>query len=140
MCTSAGGRLHCRWGRGISSSGCGSSSDRSVNRTRKGSFGGHAALSLTAAVLAAAITVATLPFIVSRLGLPSYGLLSLLFVATAYAGILDFGFSWTSARFIADALERGDRVMLDGVVRASAALYVAVGLLGGTVLAVTAEP
>jgi O-antigen/teichoic acid export membrane protein len=111
-----------------------------VNRSGRGSFGSHAAYSLVAATLGALIALGTLPYIVSRLGLEGYGLLSLLAVASAYVGILDFGFSWTSSRFLADALERRDESMLAGVLRASVALYVVIGILGGAAISLAAGP
>jgi O-antigen/teichoic acid export membrane protein len=106
-----------------------------VKRTGKGSFRSHAAQSLAAAVASTAITVVTLPYIVGRLGLAEYGLFTLLSVSTAYLGMLDFGFSWSSSRFLAEAIEQGDEALVAAILRVSLTLYLAIGLVGGVAAA-----
>jgi O-antigen/teichoic acid export membrane protein len=109
-------------------------------RRRHRGFGTDAALSLGGSAVGAVVTLATLPYIVDHLGLPRYGLLALVAVATAYVGILDFGFSWTSSRFIASALETRDEQMLSAVVRASLWLYLVLGVGGALFLVLAAGP
>ncbi|HVE68537.1 MAG TPA: polysaccharide biosynthesis C-terminal domain-containing protein [Solirubrobacteraceae bacterium] len=109
-----------------------------MNRAQRGSLASHATLSLSAGVLSAVVTLATLPYIVDGLGLAVYGLFALLSLASAYVGVLDLGFSWTTSRFVADALGREDHQMLDDVLGASLVLYVVVGSFGGGVLALAA--
>lgn len=109
-----------------------------MNRAIRGRLRDHAAMSLTAGVVAAVVGLVTLPFIVEALGLTQYGLFSLLTLTAAYLGILDIGFSWTASRFVAAALADEDDRKLDGVLAASLTLYVCAGVAGAIVLGASA--
>jgi O-antigen/teichoic acid export membrane protein len=109
-----------------------------MKRVHRGTLRSHAALSLSASAVSALVTLFTLPYIVDGLGLERYGLFSLLILASAYVGVLDLGFSWTSSRFVAEALERQDDAMLDDVLSSSLVLYAGLGVLGCAILALAA--
>lgn len=106
----------------------------------RGTLTFNSALSLGAAVVSAAFTLATLPYIVGHLGLPAYGLFSLLSVTTSLLGALDLGFGWTTSRFLADAIERNDESRARNLVRISLLFYVVLGLVGGAAMILFAEP
>lgn len=86
------------------------------------------------------ITLATLPFVVSELGLASYGLFSLLGVVTGYVGILDLGFSWSATRFLTEAIEHKDDARTKRILSASLVFHLAVGVVGLAVLGGLAYP
>lgn len=109
-----------------------------MTRLKRGSLRSHVALSLGASAVAAIVTLVTLPYVVNGIGLAQYGLFTLLALASAYVGILDLGFSWTTSRYVADAIERENTGMLDDVIATSLALYAVLGIAGGTVLGVAA--
>jgi len=91
-------------------------------------------VSLLASIGATVVTIVTLPFIVYGMGLAAYGLFALFGVASSLMGTLDFGFGWTSSRFVADALEQKDDRLLKNVLRVSLLLYVLIGVIGCVVL------
>ncbi|NIA14051.1 MAG: oligosaccharide flippase family protein [Nitrospiraceae bacterium] len=72
-------------------------------------------------------------YIVSQLGLPVYGLWSLVSVFTGYVALLDFGVGSGYAKYIAEHAARGERDRLSHVVSTGLLFY----LLLGVVLVVT---
>lgn len=106
----------------------------------RGTFHSHAAFSLLGAGISAVIALATLPYIVSELGLAAYGLFSLLSVVSGYIGALDLGFSWGTTRFLADAIERQDDKRIKDVLAASVSFHLAVGLVGAAIMGAVSYP
>jgi O-antigen/teichoic acid export membrane protein len=106
----------------------------------RGTLTSNSALSLGAALVSAAFTLATLPYIVGRLGLPAYGLFALLSLTTSALGALDLGFGWTTSRFLAEAIERNDESRAQNLARISLLFYIILGLVGGAALILFAGP
>lgn len=106
----------------------------------RGTFQSHATLSLIGAGLSAVTAIATLPYIVSELGLPAYGLLSLLGVVSGYIGMLDLGFGWGTTRFLAEAIEQRDEERTKNVVSAGLSFHTFVGLFGCVVMGAASYP
>lgn len=104
-------------------------------RSTRGTFSSHASLSLTGGIVSAVLTLVTVPYSVSRLGVGAYGLFTLLGVTTAYVGVLDLGFSWTSTRYLAEAIARDDAPRVRALLRATIVFYLTIGLIGALVLA-----
>jgi O-antigen/teichoic acid export membrane protein len=91
-------------------------------------------------VISAVVTLVTLPYIVTRLGLPQYGLFTLLALTTNFLGVLDLGFGWTTSRFVADTVERNDHASAANVLRISLVFYSLLGLVGCAAMLILAEP
>jgi O-antigen/teichoic acid export membrane protein len=92
------------------------------------------------AALAAAFVMA--PFIVHSLGTRMYGFWTLIGAFIGYYGVLDFGLSSASARYISRSLGKGDVEELNNVVNTAFFLYCLIGLaaLVATVAVVLACP
>lgn len=93
---------------------------------------------MSGTIVSTLVVVVTVPYVVQRLGVEPYGLLALLLSVGAYVRALDFGFSWGTTRFVADALER--EADTADVLRAALLLFAALGVVGGTLLVVLAAP
>ncbi len=96
----------------------------------------NALISLSSGVLTLVLAVGTLPYIVNNLGVVAFGLYSALGLMSGTLALLDCGFSWTTARFTAHALETNDRDALASLIATTIILYTAIGLLGGAILIV----
>ena len=85
-----------------------------------------------------AITLATLPRVLTILGPERYGILSLVLVVVGYFSVLDLGFAQAMTKFAAESLGRGREEELPETVWTAVAFQSVLGSLGGFVLAAAA--
>ncbi len=76
----------------------------------------------------AAANLVLAAYIVSRLGLPIYGLWGLMGVFTGYVALLDFGMGSGYTKYIAEHAARGERERLSHVVSTGFFFYLALGV------------
>jgi O-antigen/teichoic acid export membrane protein len=81
------------------------------------------------------LTLAATPFIVHRLDVDVYGLLTLLLAFTAYFAMLDFGFGYATTKYIAEFRARGDADAVQKIASTSLTAYFVLAVAGGTGLA-----
>lgn len=82
------------------------------------------------------IAYAMTPVILHRLGIQDYGIWVFLsiFSVTGYFSLLDFGFQGASIKYIAEFRAANDHEKLSGVVSATLAFFIAVGVIGAVAL------
>jgi O-antigen/teichoic acid export membrane protein len=84
------------------------------------------------------VSLALLPYMVSKVGPEIYGMYVLVLAFTGYLGVLDLGVSAAIVKYVAEDLARGDRERVRAVISASFSFYVVVGLvIGGLLLAMS---
>jgi O-antigen/teichoic acid export membrane protein len=75
-----------------------------------------------------------IPYVVSRLGADSFGVLSLSWVLLSYMTLFDLGLSRATTKFAAEAIGTGDHRQLPSLLGTSLSLQFALGLIGGSLL------
>lgn len=80
-------------------------------------------LPLIAAVLA-------VPYVVPRLGVDRFGILSLAWVLFSYLTIFDLGLGWAATKFVAECLGRNERQRIAGLVWTTLTVQTLLGVLG----------
>lgn len=95
---------------------------------------------LLGALLPALVALATIPFIVSRLGESSYGVLTLVTAIVGYFAVLDLNLTSGSVKYVAQYHAVGRSTELDQVITFGGLVYMAIGLLGCLAIAVFADP
>ncbi len=90
-------------------------------------------------VLPAVALFVTIPVIVHRLGVDSYGALALITSIVGYFGILDVNVTAGSVKYVAEHQARGENTEVSRVVSFGLLLYLAIGTLGGLALWFSAE-
>lgn len=89
-----------------------------------------------APALAALLTV---PVLVAHLGTAEYGVLVLITAIVGYFAVLDVNVTAGSVKYIAEYNAQGDAERVRQVLSFGAGLYLAIGVVGGTLIAVFAE-
>jgi O-antigen/teichoic acid export membrane protein len=87
-----------------------------------------------------AMTIGTLPWFLRLLGETQYGLLALVMSIVAPLGVLDFGMSDATVKYLAESIGRGDMDAAKRYAHSSLAFSTLVGLLGAVVIIAAADP
>jgi O-antigen/teichoic acid export membrane protein len=87
-----------------------------------------------------AMTIGTLPWFLRLLGETQYGLLALVMSIVAPLGVLDFGMSDATVKYLAESIGRGDMDAAKRYVHSSLGFSGIVGLLGAIVIIAIANP
>lgn len=86
---------------------------------------------LLGAVLPAFVTLATIPFIVFRLGEVNYGVLTMVTAIVGYFALIDINVTSASVKYVAQYRATSQLSELYQVVTFGALVYLAIGLVGG---------
>lgn len=86
-----------------------------------------------------ALAVITTPYLVDGLGIEAYGLYTLAFALMGWFTVLDLGLGVATVKYVSEEQGRGDAEAVRRIVGTALTLYLAVGLLGAAVLAVSAS-
>jgi O-antigen/teichoic acid export membrane protein len=78
---------------------------------------------------------ATIPYVVRGLGPERFGILSIAWLVLGYFALLDFGLGRAATKFLAECLARRQFEKLPGLVWTSLGLQIAMGCVGGLLLA-----
>jgi len=81
------------------------------------------------------IGIATIPLIIRGLGPEAFGVLGLIWVLMGYFSAFDLGLGRATTKYTAQYLREGQRERLAGLIWSSLYLNVALGILGGAVVA-----
>ena len=95
---------------------------------------------LAGGVIPAAAAFITVPLIVSRLGEVHYGLLTLITSIVGYFALLDVNATQGSVKYMAEYKSRQDLSRMGQVFGLGAGLYLLIGAVGGSAIALFAEP
>jgi O-antigen/teichoic acid export membrane protein len=87
-----------------------------------------------------AMTIGTLPWFLRLLGETQYGLLALVMSIVAPLGVLDFGMSDATVKYLAESIGRRDMEGAKRYAHSSLAFSALVGLLGAVVIIAVADP
>jgi O-antigen/teichoic acid export membrane protein len=109
--------------------------DHSERLTRGRTFARNAALNLCGELVVILVGMACVPYVVRKLGVASFGILSISWVLLGYMGVFDLGLSRATTKFVAEAVGRRENHMVPSLIGTSLSLQVAFGLLGGICLA-----
>lgn len=99
----------------------------------------NSAANLLGALLPALVALATIPFIVSRLGEASYGVLALVTAIVGYFAVLDLNLTSGSVKYVAQYHAVGRNTELNQVITFGAVVYLGIGVGGCLLIAVFAE-
>ena len=102
-------------------------SSRRIARNAVLNFGGQALQMLAA--------LAVIPWVVRGLGTETFGAFQLVWVALTYFAFFDLGLGRATTRFASEALGRGEVSDLPRIVGSSVLIQVALGLVGGMLMA-----
>jgi O-antigen/teichoic acid export membrane protein len=86
-----------------------------------------------------AAAVVCIPLIIRGLGAARFGILSLVWIVSSYASIFDLGLGRAATKRVAEALGKGDADTIPRVAWTAALIQLAMGVLGGLVLASLAK-
>lgn len=92
-------------------------------------------LNIVGQVLPLLVAVFTVPLVIRGLGEARFGLLALCWVVLGYFGIFDLGMGRAATKYVAEALGRGERESIPGLVWSAVAVQTVFGVLGGVLLA-----
>src|SRR5882762_3739817 len=95
----------------------------------------NAALNLCGELVIILIGMACIPFVVRRLGVDSFGILSIAWVLLGYMSVFDLGLSRATTKFVAEAVGRDENHSVPSLIGTSLSLQVAFGLLGAFCMA-----
>lgn len=79
--------------------------------------------------------VVSIPYVIHRLGVDRFSVLSLAWVLLTYLTLLDLGFGRAAVRFLSDALGRNDEASLPKILWTSLGVQLVLGVAGSAVLA-----
>lgn len=91
-----------------------------------------------AALLPAAATLVTLPFIVAALGIESYGILTMVMAISGYFAIVDINVTAGSVKYVAEFHAKGDIDRTSAVISFGSIFYFFFGIAGALVIAIAA--
>ncbi len=94
---------------------------------------------LLGAVLPALVTLATIPFIVSRLGEVNYGVLTMVTAIVGYFALIDINVTSASVKYVAQYRATAQLSELYQVVTFGALVYLAIGMVGGVFIFIGAD-
>ncbi len=80
------------------------------------------------------VAVATVPYLVHRMGTERFGLLSLAWIILGYFTVFDLGLGRATTKYVAELLGRGEEDRVPQVLWTSVVCQLALGLLGGFTL------
>ena len=86
---------------------------------------------LLGAVLPALVALATIPFIVSRLGEVNYGVLTMVTAIVGYFALIDINVTSASVKYVAQYRATSQLSELYQVITFGALVYLAIGIIGG---------
>lgn len=95
---------------------------------------------LTGAALPALVALATVPWLISGLGLEGFGIVTVIGAIVGYAGIFDLSLSAGAIKYLAEHHARGDRRRFAETFWFGLAFYGVLGLAGGVLLFLFAAP
>jgi len=95
----------------------------------------NTALNLTGQVLSSLVAVVTIPYVVHRLGVERFGVLSIAWILLGYFSLFDLGLGRATTKHVAEALGKGDRETVPGIIWTSLSLQVLLGITGALALA-----
>jgi len=85
------------------------------------------------------LAVVTTPYVVRELGVEAYGLYAVAFALVGWFAVLDLGLGVATVKYIAEEHGRGSTEAVQRIVGTAVTLYLAVGLLGASMLGVAAS-
>ncbi len=94
----------------------------------------NTALNFAASLVPAAVGVLAVPFVVHRLGVERFGILSLAWTILWLASYCDLGLSRATTKFVAEALGRGDTRRIASLVWVSSGMQALLGALAALVI------
>lgn len=97
-------------------------------------------MNLAGQALPLLVGLASVPLVVGGLGTERFGLLVFTWTLYGVFSVLDLGLGWSVTRFVAEALGRGDRRAIPGIVWTAVAWQAAIGTIGAAILALAAAP
>ena len=89
---------------------------------------------LLGAVLPALVALATIPFIVSRLGEVNYGVLTMVTAIVGYFALIDINVTSASVKYVAQYRATSQLSELYQVITFGALVYLAIGMIGGALI------
>lgn len=110
-----------------------------VTPTRRGRLARNSAWNTIGWLGVLALTIAAAPIQLRLLGETQYGLLALLMSIVAPLGVLDFGMSDATIKYMAENIGRGDRDAAKRYAHSSLAFSGGVGILGAMVIVLLAD-
>ena len=100
----------------------------------------NAAFNLLGAAVPALLSIATLPYIVGRLGAADFGLLMLVTAIVGYFAMLDISVTAGSTKYVAEYNATGEHEQVYATVSFSLVIYICIGAFGMLSLLVFANP
>jgi len=100
----------------------------------------NSAWNLAGGVVPALAALLTVPLVVSRLGTASYGTLTLVTAIVGYFSLLDINASTGALKYLAEYHARQDLARTRQVFSLGLVIYLVIGVVGGTAIAVFAAP
>lgn len=97
-------------------------------------------MNLAGQALPLLVGLASVPLVVHGLGTERFGLLVFTWTLYGIFSVLDLGLGWSVTRFVAEALGRGDRRAIPGIVWTAVAWQAAIGTIGAAILTLAAAP
>lgn len=92
-------------------------------------------LNVLGAFVPLAVSVGTLPRVLSGLGAERYGVLSLALVAVGYFAVLELGLGGATTKYVAEALGKADEESLPAIIWTALVVQLGMGALGALLLA-----
>jgi O-antigen/teichoic acid export membrane protein len=95
----------------------------------------NTALSFAQQVAPLFVAIITIPYVIHKLGVDRFGILSLARVLLGYTNIFDLGMGRATTRFVAQALGKGEHDQVPRIAFTSMLVQVTSGIVGGSFLA-----
>lgn len=100
----------------------------------------NAAFNVAAWVFPFGISIVILPYIVTRLGVDAYGVLTLITTVIGYFGFLDLGLGNAVIKYVAEYQSKGDQNTTNQVISLTVMIFFLLGCLGGGIIVLLAKP
>ena len=97
---------------------------------RKNSFAHNSILNFSSQVLLIVIALICIPFIISRLGSETFGLLSILWLFVGYFTFLDLGIGQATVKFLSEGVARDQSAHAASILQSSLKLALIIGFVG----------
>ena len=94
----------------------------------------NTALSFVQQLAPMLVAVVTIPYVIHKLGVDRFGILSLAWVLLGYVNIFDLGMGRATTRFVAEALGKGEHNRISRIIFTSLSVQVIAGLTAGAIL------